>query len=102
MRKLSTAAAFATIAIPLATPAAFGQGIGQGAASPSSGGATSSQLTSPQPGINNTGTAQSSGGRLNTGEGVTTGAATTQSVDQAIAKENKSIDRRLNSICHGC
>ncbi|KJC38017.1 hypothetical protein UP09_26515 [Bradyrhizobium sp. LTSP885] len=99
MRKLSATAALATIAILLASPAAFAQGAGQGTGSPSSGRTTSSQLA-PPPGTN--GTAQSAGGRLNTGEGVTTGSATTQSADQAIANENKSIDSRLKGICRGC
>lgn len=101
MRKLSATAALATIAILLASPATFAQGVGQGTGSPSSGRTTSSQLA-PPPGTNGAGTAQSSGDRLNMGEGVTTGAATTQSVDQAIANENKSIDSRLKGICRGC
>ena len=101
MRKLSATTALATIAILLASPAAFAQGAGQGTGSPPSGSTATSQLATP-PGTNSAGTAQSSGSRLNAGEGVTTGSATTQSADQAIAKENQSIDRRLNSICRGC
>jgi hypothetical protein len=61
------------------------------------------------PGTNSAGTAQSSGSGVNTAPGVTTGAAGTgtmatnpASVDAAIAEENKTIDRRLNSICRGC
>ena len=62
------------------------------------------------PGTNSAGTAQSSG--ANTAPGVTTGSAgslgtgtaptpTTDS-DTAINAENKTIDRKLNSICKGC
>ncbi len=92
MRKLSATAAFATIAILLAPAITFAQGTG----SP-----TSPQVTSP-PGTNSAGTAQSSG-RLNSGEGVTTGAATTtESVDKAIADENRTVDRRMKGICRGC
>ena len=61
------------------------------------------------PGTNSAGTAQSSGSGVNAAPGVTTGAAGTgtmatnpTSVDAAIAEENKTIDRRLNSICRGC
>lgn len=100
MRKLSATAALATIAILLALPAAFAQGTGPGTGSPSASHTTSPQLA-PPPGTNGAGTAQSSG-RLNTGEGVTTGSANPQSVDQAIAKENKEIDSRLKGICRGC
>ncbi|WP_426442063.1 hypothetical protein [Bradyrhizobium genosp. P] len=101
MRKLSATTAFATIAILLASPAALAQAAGSATGSSSSGSTASSHLA-PPPGTNSAGTAQSSGGRLNTGEGVTTGSAVSQSADQAIAKENQSIDRRLNSICRGC
>jgi hypothetical protein len=97
MRKLSATAALATIAILLALPGAFAQSTGQGA-----GSSSSPQLTSPPPGTNSAGTAQSSGGRLNAGEGVTTGSANSQSVDQVIANENRSIDLRLKGICRGC
>ncbi|KJC62333.1 hypothetical protein UP10_03125 [Bradyrhizobium sp. LTSPM299] len=101
MRKLSATTALATITILLASPAAFAQGTGQGTGSPSSGRTASSQLT-PPPGTNSASTAQPSGGRLNTAEGVTTGSAASLSVDQAIANENKSIDSRLKGICRGC
>ena len=101
MRKLSVTALFATTAILLASAAAA-QNAASGAGSPSSGSTRSPQLAAPPPGTNSAGTAQSSGGRLNTGEGVTTGAASGQSVDHAIAKENKSVDQRLKGICRGC
>ncbi|WGR91536.1 hypothetical protein MTX26_13795 [Bradyrhizobium sp. ISRA443] len=100
MRKLSVTAALAPIAILLASPAALAQGqsAGQGTGKPSS-----PQLSPPPPaGSNSVGTAQSSGGKPNTGEGVTTGSANAQSIDQAIANENRSIDRRLKGICRGC
>ncbi|WGS23249.1 MULTISPECIES: hypothetical protein [unclassified Bradyrhizobium] len=102
MRKLSVTAALATIAILLASPAALAQGTGQSAGQ-GTGSPSSPQLTPPPPpGTNSAGTAQSSGGRPNTGEGVTTGSANAHSVDQAIANENRSIDRRLKGICRGC
>ncbi|UGY15677.1 hypothetical protein [Bradyrhizobium septentrionale] len=70
-----------------------------GSGSPSSASPASLQVTSPPPGTNRAGTAQSSG-RLNGGEGVTT--ASTESIDKAIADENRMVDRRMNSICGGC
>ena len=99
MRKLSATTALATIAILLAPAATVAQGTG----GPSSGtsSTTSPQVMSPPPGTSSAGTAQSSG-RPNTGEGVTTGSATTESVDRAIADENKSVDRQLKGICRGC
>ena len=64
------------------------------------------------PGTNSVGTAQSSGSGVNTMPGMTTGssgglgtgtAAPPQTnSDAAINQENKTIDRRLNSICRGC
>ena len=36
------------------------------------------------------------------GEGVTTGSANPQSVDQTIANENRQVDHRLKGICRGC
>jgi hypothetical protein len=73
-----------------------------------SGSATSGAATAP--GTNSAGTAQSSG--ANTAPGVTTcsagslgtgTAATPQTnTDAAINEENKTIDRKLNSICRGC
>lgn len=101
MRKLSATAALTTIAILLAPAVTAAQGNGTGSASPGSAGATLSQVTAPPAGTNSAGTAQSAG-RPNTGEGVTTGSATTPSVDQAIADENRSVDRRLKGICRGC
>ncbi|WP_342728289.1 hypothetical protein AAFG07_17135 [Bradyrhizobium sp. B097] len=101
MRKLSVTAVFATIAILLVPTVTVAQGTGTGSGSPSSASTTSPQVASPPPGTNSVGTAQSSG-RLNTGEGVTTGAASSESFDKAIADENRSVDRRVNGICRGC
>ncbi|MGF6307879.1 hypothetical protein ABIB82_001890 [Bradyrhizobium sp. i1.8.4] len=107
MRKLSVTAAFATIAILLAPTVTVAQGTGSGTGSgtgtgnPSSASPTSPQVTSPPRGTNSAGTAQSSG-RLNSGEGVTTGSASSESFDKAIADENKSVDHRLKGICRGC
>ena len=66
----------------------------------------------PAPGTNNAGTAQSSGSGANTGAGVTTGSAGSlgtgtaatpnTSSDAAINEENKTIDRKVKSICRGC
>jgi hypothetical protein len=106
MRKLSVTSALATIVFLLAPAAGFAQGTGgaggsagAGAGSPSSSGTTSPQLAPP--GTNSAGTAQSSG-RPNSGEGVTTGSASGQSIDKTIEDENRSIDRRLKGICRGC
>ncbi|MBR0937357.1 hypothetical protein [Bradyrhizobium jicamae] len=101
MRKLSATATLATIAILLALPAAFAQGTGSGTGTPSTNSTTSPQAAPPR-GTNSAGTAQSSGNKLNTGEGVTTGSAHPKSVDQAITNENTSVDRRLKGICRGC
>jgi hypothetical protein len=57
------------------------------------------QALRPQPGTNGAGTAQSSGTASNAGAGVTTGSAGT---DAAVAAENKSVDRKIKSICRGC
>ncbi|MGY4159518.1 putative membrane protein [Bradyrhizobium sp. USDA 4461] len=104
MHKLSITTALATIAIVLAPAVAVAQGTesGAGTGGPSSAGPTSPQTTSPPAGTNTAGTAQSSGGP-NTGKGMTTGSATTtESVDKAIADENKEVDRRTKGICRGC
>ncbi|WP_375789246.1 hypothetical protein ACE10Z_18860 [Bradyrhizobium sp. Pha-3] len=93
MRKLSVTVASATIAILLSPTVTVAQGIGSG--SPSSASPTSPQVASPPPGTN-------SAGRLNTGEGVTTGSASSKSFDKAIADENRTVDRRVNGICRGC
>jgi hypothetical protein len=69
------------------------------------------QRTSPPPGTNSAGTAQSSGGAPNREPGVTTGAALgtgnaapppTPSGDAAINQENATIGRKLKGICRGC
>ena len=103
MRKLSVTVASATIAILLAPTITLAQGTGSatGSGSPSSASPASPQVGSPPPGTNSAGTAQSSG-RLNTGEGVTTGSASSESFDKAIADENRTVDRRVNGICRGC
>ena len=103
MRKLSVTATVATIAILLAptVTVAQGTGSGTGSGSPSSASSASPQVASPPPGTNSAGTAQSSG-RLNTGEGVTTGSASSESFDKAIADGNRTVDRRVNGICRGC
>jgi len=62
-------------------------------------------------GTNNAGTARSSS--ANEARGVTTGSAgslgtgtaavpKTTSTDAAVVEENKTINRKLNSICRGC
>ncbi|WP_298373319.1 hypothetical protein [uncultured Bradyrhizobium sp.] len=96
MRKLSVTVASATIAILLAPTITVAQGTGTRSGSPSSAGPTSPQLASPPPS-----TAQPSS-RLNSGEGVTTGSASSESFDKAIADENRTVDRRVNGICRGC
>jgi len=94
----------------LATPANL---LAQGAGEAGSGRAAGSTVgSSPMPGTNSAGAAQPSGSGVNTAPGVTTGAAgapgtgtmatSTANTDAAIAEENKTIDRKLNSICRGC
>ncbi len=102
MRKVSASVALATIAILLASPAALSQGTGQGAGQGTASPLSPQPTSPPPPGTNSAGTAQSSGGSPNTREGVTTGSANSQSVDQAIERENRSIDQRLKGICRGC
>jgi hypothetical protein len=65
---------------------------------PSGAGNASRLASPPAPGTNSAGTAQSSGG------GITTGSAASNraSGDAAITEENKTIDRKLKSICRGC
>ena len=99
MRKLSATAALATIAVLLAPAVTVAQGIGSG--SHSSASPASPQAAPPPSGTNSAGTAQSSG-RPNTGQGVTTGSASSESFDKAIADENRTVDRRVNGICRGC
>lgn len=75
-----------------------------------SGGTSGSTGAANSPGTNSAGTAQSSG--ANTAPGVTTGSAralgtgtaptTTAGSDAAINAENKTIERKLHSICRGC
>jgi hypothetical protein len=67
----------------------------------------------PAPGTNSAGTAQSSGSAVNAQPGVTTGSAgraapgtdvtgPQKNGDAAIEEENKTIDRKVKSICRGC
>jgi hypothetical protein len=66
--------------------------------------------SSPPPGTNSAGTAQSSGGAPNREPGVTTGTAlgtgnatpTPESGNTAVNQENATIDRKMKSICRGC
>jgi hypothetical protein len=69
-----------------------------------SGGNSAKPVSPPPRGTNSAGTAESAGPSLNTQPGVTTGAAngSSASTDAAIAAENRTIDRKLNSICRGC
>lgn len=105
MRRSFMAAAVAAIAILISQVSAFAQAAGNDPG----GTGNSSRLAAPPPGTNSAGKAQSSGSGANTGAGVTTGAAGTGTmarpqadVDAAIHEENKTIDRRLKSICRGC
>ena len=102
MIRASAIVAIAVGAILISPALSLAQSAGSGGAATSSSGAATA------PGTNSAGTAQSSG--ANTAPGVTTGsalgtgtAATPQtSTDAAINAENKTIDRKLNSICRGC
>lgn len=102
MTRTSILVATVAGAILISPAVSLAQTTGSGGASPS--GATTTL------GANSAGIAQSSG--ANTGPGVTTGSAgslgtgtapapTTDS-NTAINAENKTIDRKLNSICKGC
>jgi hypothetical protein len=68
---------------------------------PSGAGDSTRLSTPPAPGTNSAGTAQSSGSGVNTEPGMTTGSGS-RNTDPAIAEENKTIDRKLKSICRGC
>lgn len=105
MKRSSVRAAIAAIAILISPVGSLAQSAGGSL----TGTGTGSTAGSPAPGTNSAGTAQSTGSGVNTGAGVTTGAAGTGTmarpqadVDAAINQENKTIDRRLNSICRGC
>ncbi len=79
-----------------------------------SGAGNSSKLASPPPpGTNSAGTANSSGSSATTGSSVTTGSARaapggteatgpSRSGDVEIDTENKTVDRKIKSICRGC
>jgi hypothetical protein len=69
-----------------------------------SGVSNSAKLTTPAArGTNSSGTAQSSGA-ANARPGVTTGSGrgARKNTDAAIVEENKTIDRKVKSICRGC
>ena len=83
MYRLSVTSAVTAIVILISPVASFAQSAG----APVSAGASSPPASGCGP---------------NTGAGVTTGSAAAQGSDAAIAEENKTIDRRLNSICRGC
>jgi hypothetical protein len=103
MTRTSTLVAIVVGALLISPAVSLAQTTGSGGAASPSGAVTT-------PGTNGAGTAQSSG--ANTAPGVTTGSAgslgtgtaptpTTDS-NAAINAENKTIDRKLNSICKGC
>jgi hypothetical protein len=108
MLRISVIVAIAVGAILILPAGSMAQN--DGGATAGSRNATSG--VSPAPGTNSAGTAQSSGAGVNTAPGVTTGssgrlgtgtASTPQlNGDAAINEENKTIDRKLNSICRGC
>jgi hypothetical protein len=103
MTRTSAIAVIALGALLISPTISSAQSAGSGGSASSSGAATA-------PGTNSAGTAQSSG--ANTAPGVTTGSAgalgtgtaptTATGSDTAINAENKTIDRKLNSICKGC
>ena len=92
-------------------PAAPG-GLNNAGEDPSGAANSVRRASPPAPGTNTAGTAQSSGGGVNTGSGVTTGSARSgsgstvtgpqTSGDVAVDKENKEVDRKIKSICRGC
>jgi hypothetical protein len=108
MTRSAMTSAIAALAILTLPAVSYAQsGAGGGSAGGAAGGSTA--INGGAPGTNSAGTAQSSGPGANTGAGVTTGAAGTGTmarpqadVDAAIHEENKTIDRRLRSICRGC
>jgi hypothetical protein len=117
MKKPSVTAAITAIAILTLPVISFAQtaggaasgasaGTGSAVGSPNAGSAgvdNSAKLSSsPSAGTNSAGTAQSSGSGVNTAPGMTTGSGPQTNTDAAIAEENKTIDRKLNSICRGC
>ena len=83
-------------------PAAPG-GLNNAGEDPSGAANASRRASPPAPGTNTAGTAQSSGGGANTGSGVTTGSGrSAKDVDTEITEENKTVDRKIKSICRGC
>jgi hypothetical protein len=85
-------------------PAAPG-GLNNAGEDPSGAANSVRRASPPAPGTNTAGTAQSSGRGVNTESGVTTGSgrsAGSGSVDAAITEENKTVDRKIKSICRGC
>src|SRR5438477_11291127 len=109
MTRANATIVIAAIMILISPAASLAQGAVGSPDAGSAGVGNSSKQTLPPPGTNSAGTAQSSGSGLNTAPGVTTGTAGTgtmstssQSTDAAIAEENRTVDRRLKSICRGC
>lgn len=99
------------VAFVVGSTAAYAQGGSGGGAGGASAGSTSGVghgssglSSSPAPGVNSAGTAQSSGVTGNMAPGVTTGQAssTDRDVDAAIANENRETDGKLKGICRGC
>lgn len=112
MNRTSRAAAIAAIGMMVVPAISLAQ-TGGGGAGGSTSGAASGQTggtgnsaglaTPPAAGTNSAGTAQSSGGRPNAGPGVTTGSAPPRTKeDEAIDKEDMTVDRKVNGICRGC
>ena len=103
-------AALAILTMPAIALAQCGGNSSGSTRSPSAGSlSTGPSGVNDAPGTNSAGTAQSSGSGSNAAPGVTTGAAGTgtmptssQSTDAVVAEENKTIDRKLKSICRGC
>ncbi|MBR0973483.1 MULTISPECIES: hypothetical protein [Bradyrhizobium] len=69
-----------------------------GGSAGSAGGVANS--AAPPPGTNSLGTAQSSG--TNAAPGATTGTGAGGSTDAAVNAENRTLDKKLKSICRGC
>lgn len=100
MTTLSATISMKTLIVILslaAMPAiAFAQATGGTSGSGGSTGGVAGS-SSPAPGTNSLGTAQSSG----LGSGLTTGNAG-GSGDAAVNAENRMLDKKLKSICRGC
>ena len=89
---------FALAAMPAV---AFAQATGGSAGStggPAGSGGGVANSPAPPPGTNSLGTAQSSG----PGSGATTGTGAGGAADATVNAENRSLDKKLKSICRGC